>query len=349
MRRYTGFIIVLLLIAFVFAPIDVPYTLESVCKAVPVQEWVLLKTPQGNITSTLKDHRTDKVINAGGFEFDRGDQVEIQFIEARTEGSFIDSSATVASIVSNKLDEQLIQLQNLLDIELANLKVLSTGQKSSFLKQLEEEINLAREDLKLRKKTLERSQQLHSQGLISLTELEAAENAYEESTASVKVAEESLNVGATGEKNELLSLSNSKIEALKREIGFLEKKQGKYIIKSPFSGTIRFESLPEGDRLVVADTSETLLLIPVRLRDSRYVKVGGNVEIQLVEKEYKIEATILEISDRVEVFNMEPVLVAKALITSGKEHMGNGMPQRCHLYLDKVRVSEFLKRSIRWW
>ena len=348
MRRLSGIIILPLLVAIVLAPIDVPFTLESVARLLPARQWVLLKAANGSLSVILYDHRTGLVSNQAGYEFDRGDQVHLRFQDGWKTGSSVRAGETIATISSNRLGEQLMQLKNQLAIEQANLGVVSSGQKPEILKQFEEEISLARADLELRKKNLERTRQLHTEGIIPALVLDQAENAHNESLARLRVAEKSLMVNSTGEKRESVSLASSKITALQKEIAFLENKQNKYTLAAPFGGQVRFETTPEGDRLLVEDTSAVALQIPLRLHDSRYVQVGQTIELQLLDKQTTLAATVLEIGNRVEILNREQVVMVKASASGAGTAVPFGMPIRCRISCGSVRVAEFLKRSVRW-
>ncbi len=348
MKRYSGIIILPLLVALAFVPLDVPYRIESVAKILPARQWALLKTSDGALSATLYDHRTGQALAQEGYEFDRGDLVQVRFKEKWQSGRSVRAGETLATISSNQLGERLIQLKNQLAIEQANLGVIATGQKPQVITRLEEEINLAKADLDLRRKTLERARQLHADGLLPATELDQAENAYSESLARVRVAEKSLAVGASGEKQETVSLAASRIASLQKEIEFLENKQRKYTLAAPFDGQARFETTLEGDRLLVEDTSAVILQIPVRLRDSRFVAAGQKIELLLIDNQITASATILEVGARVEILNREQAVIVKAVVENGAASLTPGMPVRCRIDCGPVRVVEFLRRSIRW-
>jgi hypothetical protein len=348
LKRYFSIIILPLLIALVLVPIDVPFTLDSVARVTPVRQWALVKSSDGSIGATLYDHRTGLVSNQEGYQFERGDLVEVRFKEGWKPGGSIRAGETVATILSNQLGEQLVQLKNQLAVEQANLGVVASGQKPQVIQQQEEEINLAKADLELRQKTLERMKRLHAEGLVAALELERAENAHNESLSRVRVAERSLQVSATGEKQETVSLASSKIASLQKQIAFLESKRSKYTLAAPFDGQLRFETTTEGERLLVEDTSAAILHIPVRLRDISYVQPGQKITLQLADNLTTIPASILEVGARVEILNREQVIIVKATTDAGAVAPPFGAAVRCQIDCGKVRVSEFLKRSIRW-
>ncbi len=330
-----------MLVAIVFAPVDVPFTIESVAKALPVRQWVWVKNTDGSLVATLYDHRAGTVSRAESYQFDRGDQVEVKFVNGT-----VRQGDPVVTIASNRLGEQLVQLRNLLAIEQANFHVVSTGEKQELRRQLEEEIKLAQEDLKLQKKLYDRTKQSFEEGLVALQDLELAETAYRAASARVRVTEEALEVGATGEKTETRQLSTSRIESLKREIEFLENKQEQYIITAPFEGILRTEVTLTGDRLLLEDTAATVLLIPVRIKDSPYVRPGQTIEIAQRERGTSFACQVLEVGDRTELLNRDLVVTVKAL--TYEKDLPPGMPFRCYIHCGKVRILEFVKRSVRW-
>ena len=307
----------------------------------PVRQWVLLKNTDGSLTATLYDHRTGDVGQVGAFQFDRGDLVEMTFSNGQ-----VKEGEPVVTILSNRLDEQLVLSKNQLAIEQANLNVVSTGDKQELRRRLMEEINLAKENLKLQKKLLDRARQSYEDGLVALQDLELAENAFNESTVRVRVAEEALDVSATGEKEETRQLSAARIESLKREIEFFENKQNQYSIPAPFEGLIRSEVTVDGDRLLLEDTSATVVFIPVRLKDSPYVQPGQAIELTWADRGLTFTCEVLEVGERVEFLNRDQVVTVKALTHEKK--LPPGMPIRCQIRCGNVRVAEFLKRSLHW-
>lgn len=342
MKRYSGIIILALLIAAAFSPIRVPYTLESMAKVMPARQWILTKLTDGSLTVTRHDHFTGQMQEAEGYQFDRGDLVKMQFDRADT----VREGETMAVITSNRLDEQIVELRNLLLVEQANLGVVATGEKEELIRQRKEELNLAKENLKLQKKLYDRAKTLVEELVISKQEFEIAENAHDAAILQVKVAEEALEVANTGEKVETVSLASSRIESLKQQIAFLEDKQTRYILAAPFSGAVRSETTLDGERILVEDTTAFVLYIPIRLRDSRFVQKGQEIELTFPDKQQTFSAQIMDVGSQVMLLGNEQVVTVKAL--THEKNLPYGMPLRCTINGGKVRITEFLKRSIQW-
>lgn len=347
LKRYSGFILLVLVIASAFAPVDVPFTLDSVARIVPVRQWILLKGTDGSLTVTLHDHKLGQILEYDGYQFDRGDLVQMNFGDGKSAPMYIKEGDQAVFIRSNSLSQQIITLKAQLAVEEANLGVVATGQKQELIRQLEEERNLARENLKLQKKAYDRAKQLFEDGVVPLAELELAENLHEAAVLQLKVAENALNVALTGEKKEIVSLASSTIKSLKDQIAFLEEKATRYTLNAPFSGTIRTEvSALLGDRILLEDTSAYVFIIPIRPRDSRFIRQGQSIKLFLPDNQTTIHSTVLEIGQQVQLLAVEPVIVVKAL--TREKGLPLGMPIQCTIHCGNVRILEFLKRSVQW-
>jgi hypothetical protein len=348
LKRYSAIIILPLLVALVYAPLDVPFTLDSAVRVLPARQWVLSHANDGSLGATLYDHRTGMVRKQEGYQFDRGDLVQMRFQDSWKTGTRVRAGETVASIASNRLSEQVVQLRNQLAIEQANLGVVATGQKPQVIAQLEEEINTAKTEVELQRKTFERIKQLHADGLVAALAVEQAENSYHSAQSRVRLAEKSLAVSASGEKQETVSVTSSRIASLQKEIEFLENKRSKYVITAPFDGQVRLENTLEGNRLLVEDTAALILLITARLRDIPYLQPGQKVELRLIDGQTVMPATILEVGNRVELISYEQVVTVKAVSEKSVGMLSASAPVRCRVVCGNVRLSEFLRRSIRW-
>jgi hypothetical protein len=348
LKRYSGIILLALLVAFAFSPIKVPYTLESMAKVMPAQQYILTKLPDGALTVTFHDHLGGQMKEAEGYQFDRGDLVKMHFGSADTVRTYAREGEIMAAITSNRLDEQIVALRNELRVEQANLGVVATGEKDELIRQRKQELNLAKENLKIQKKLFDRAKLLVEELVISQQEYELAENAHEAAILQVKVAEEALEVAETGEKVETVDLASSRIEALKQQIAFLEDKQTRYLLYAPFSGPVRSETTIEWERILLEDTTAFVLFIPVKVRDSRFVQAGQEIAITLPDNQQTFSCQVLEVGSQVILLGLglEQVVTVKAI--TYEKNLPYGMPLRCTINCGNVRITEFLRRAIQW-
>jgi hypothetical protein len=342
-RRLAGPLLLLLIVAVAFAPVDIPYTIESMAKVLPAREWVLTKDQNGFLSVTLHDHLLGIMKSSDDYQFERGDFVSVTFFDTI---GYVEAAAPLARITSNRLEEQLVNLRTELSIELSNLGVVATGEKDPLLDQLREEVNLARERLRLQVQQYERTQLLFADSVASLADMERAENGLQQARLQVEVAERAYEVGATGEKEETVTLVNTRISALRERIDFLESRRRLFDLKAPFSGRVYMEKTLTADRLVLADTSASILVIPVRKRDSRYVHAGQPIQFELADHDGRLEGRVLSVGTEIGVLDREPVVTVRALASAND--LPTGMPLRCMIRCDSVRVAEFLNRSIQW-
>jgi multidrug efflux pump subunit AcrA (membrane-fusion protein) len=335
-----------------YVPIEVPFTLDSAARVLPIRQWVLTQAADGTLSAVVYDHRTGMVRRQEGYQFDRGDQVQLLFQENWQAGTRVKAGDAVATIASSALSEQLVQLKNQLAVEQANLGVVASGQKPQVLAQLEEEIRLAQDDVTLRRKALERAASLQAEGLIAALAVEQAENALHDAQARVRLAEKSMAISATGEKQEIVAATSARIASLQKQIEFLENKRSKYVIKAPFAGTVRQEHTLEGDRLLIEDTTKLILQMPIRLRDAQYLRAGQELTLRWLDQSSESYVKALEIGQRVETLGYEQVVTLKAQLEPIDDPVTlkytAGAAVRCHILCESVRVSEFLRRSLRW-
>ncbi|MCB0635463.1 MAG: hypothetical protein KDC54_02535, partial [Lewinella sp.] len=259
---------------------------------------------------------------------------------------FVHAGALLGTIHSSRLEEQLVALRTELSVQMANLEVVATGEKEALLRQLREEINLAREGLRLQTQQYERAKLLFADGIIALAEMEEAEHAFEEATSRVGVAESALDVAATGEKEASVSLVASRIHALREQIDFLEQKQARLAIKAPFAGWVHTESTLAGDRLILADTAASVLIIPVPRSDASYICAGQPISLQLADRAEPLQGTVLTVDQQIALLNREAVVTVRAIVS--EDGLPGGLPVACAIHCEPVRVSEFLNRSIQW-
>lgn len=92
--------------------------------------------------------------------------------------------------------------------------------------------------------------------------------------------------------------------------------------------------------------------MPVRLRDVRYLQQGQRIEMQWLDQSVTTPATVLEIGRRVETISFEQVVYVKALVESRENQealdFAPGTSVRCRIIVERIKLGEFLRRSLRW-
>jgi len=344
-----GILMVVLLIASVFVPVEIPYTFNTTAKVYPLQQWVLHKNVDGNLIKTLHNYKTGRLAEYATFPFDRGDVVNIKFHpDQSATTSQIDSGYLVASIASLNLAQQLVDLENQLNVERANLEKVSTGQKQEIIVQGKEVLNQAIADLKFKEANLNRAEKMFNDGLLAKAKLETAQQGVKQAKIAIEVARKNIGVDATGEKPEEINLIKAKIKSFESQINFLKGTNDSYDIYAPISGNMHYETGVEGDKLIIDDIREHILIVPIKLKDRDFIGDDTVIELEIHGSDTLVQAQLIDLSDKVEIINREVVVMAKAAVSADKTTgLASGMPIKCKITTGKVLPIEYMKRSMK--
>lgn len=330
-----------------YLPIEVSYTFNSTAIVYPIKQWDLIKNRDGVLISSIHNYESGAIEDYTNYQFDRGDIVNISFSKIDQPDIPVDTLTKIAKIESNILSQRLIQLENEINIEYANLAKGQSGQKYAVIRQARKEISLANQELELRRKNVERANRLFPEGLISKAELEEAKNLFDKSQTKIELAERSLTVKRTGDKPEEIQYILTRIEALENERQFLSTKEESYNISSPISGKLSYKSQVDYDITTVEDVSAYILYIPVKLKDVEYLDLGDQVTLDLISMDTTATARLIEIGERVEVIDRNFVIIAKAKIEGTVEGISTGMPIKCKVSCGKISPIQYLNQSTR--
>ncbi len=340
-----GIIMIILIVASVFVPVDIPYAFNSTAKVYPLQQWVIHKRADGSLVSTLHNHKTGLLKDYASYQFDRGDIVNIQFNPNQIAQSKIDSGELIATIQSNLLNGRMIALENERAIERANLLRTEAGSKPEIIKQAKEELRLAEQELEIQKLKIARAKKMLDEGLLARAEFENTENAFKQAKNALVVAKEKIQVVTTGDKPEEIAYIKSRIASIGNQLEFLETSTSNYNIFSPIAGRISYETGTDGDRMFVSDTTEHILIIPIKLRDRDFIGKNTVIELSILGQDTLVPAKLLGVNEKVEILNREVVVLAKASVNGNIPGLASGMPVKCKVTCGAVKPLEYLKRS----
>lgn len=345
LKGSAGIIMIILIVASLFVPVDIPYAFDSTAKVLPLQQWVIHKRTDGSLISTLHNYKSGLLKDYSSYQFDRGDVVNIKFNPNQIAQNQIDSGDLIASIQSNMLSGRLIELENERAIEEANLKRNQAGSKPEVIKQARIELRLAKQELEIQKLKIKRAREMMNEGLIARSQYEDAENLFKQAQNKLSVAQERIQVVTSGDKPEEIDYIKSRIGSIGKEIDFLANTSQNYTINSPIAGKISYETGLDGDRLIVEDTTEHILIIPIKLRDRDFIGPETVIEISVMGQDTMVVADLVSINEKVEIINRNVVVLAKASIRGDVPGLATGMPIKCKVTCGSVKPLEYMKRS----
>jgi hypothetical protein len=316
----------------------------ATAKIYPVKEWKLLRGAEEGFWSQTYDYETGAQGDLKNYRFERGDIAELVIRENLSFDSIIAAGDTVARIESYRITNEILQLQNLRDEELANLNVVKTGEKESLVEQAEREYKYAVQQLELQKKNYARQEILFLDSVIAPAEFEIHENDLKLAEINAQVAFEQYIALSTGEKDPVVMYSEQKTRSYEQQIESLEKQKNQYIILTPITGILSYATEPDGI-LKVSDLDRLILKIPVAYHQSTYLGDLHRVTFSTPDHKIKVNATFSGFEENVELIQSEQFVISRAVTEETIPGIYPGMIVQCRLYCDKVSLLEYLKRN----
>ena len=348
-QLYGGLIILVILLAAYFAPINIPFAAESIGRVFPVREWKLVQDQTGRISAVLRDYRFGATSQIDAYQFEQGDFSGLSF--DLPEGRFIQVGDTVVRMYSVRQNEEIQNLEAQISLYKAQFQADITGDKPPIVKEAENRLHFAEQDLTLREKTYRIKKPLWEQQLIALTEFQEVENALELAKIQVEIARKYLENVSTGLKDESVGITQAQQRGLKNRLDILRKKGLSFVLRAPFSGWIAPSPLPE-ELLVLQQCDEYIVQIPVKVEYLSYLDTATHILVtdMLTQKTY--QAQLLQTGTKVEVLDNRQVTLLMASIKpdSSSVRFSTGIAARCRLDFGTIDQHEYLRRllNIKW-
>lgn len=342
---YTTLIIVVIVLLL---PVKIPYTVYGTGKIFARQQWMLGKTSDGEIITTIKNNQLSTITSYGYKEFQQRDVFNFSLKKGIENRKTLEKGEVVAEIHSTELERQLIDLRGQLKVAKAQLRVNSTGQKPEEVIEAETNLQLAEEKFNVQQKLFNRSKNLYEDSLISKQEFELAQNEFELAHLGRDLAEANLISIKTGEKPEEVMYAKAQIDALENNIENLEKRLEDMTVRAPFSGLMRYKkgtTMAETKPLVnLLDTSSYVITIPIKAKNLHYVKKGQKMTLEMFSGECEMTATVSNIDNSVQIANGKQVAYVTAVIEDRCPDLMPGLLAQAVIDADELTPFEYLKR-----
>jgi len=313
-------------------------------KIYPIREWKLSRGAEEGFWSQTYNYESDALGDFKNYRFERGDIAELIIREDLRFDAPIDRNDTVAYIESFYIQNEITRLSNLREVEIANMSVVSTGEKQSMVEQAQRQYNYAMQQFDLEKKNFARQERLFRDSVITPADYDMYENALKLAEINTQVAYNELLSLSTGEKDPIVNLSEQKILSYEKEIGRLESQKSQYTIVTPMEGLLSYNT--EIDGIVkVSDISRLLLKIPVVYQHSSYLNSLHKVTFSTPDNKITVNATFKGFDENINLIQNQQFVIARAVTTESTPGIYPGMVVQCRIYCDKVMLLEYLKRN----
>ncbi len=338
--------ILLMIVLFLSLPIEIPYSINTSGKILPVKEMLFIKGADGTLVMEMKDNVRGISTNYSAFQFIRGDAIQFSFNKNISNGSAVAVNDTIAFLYSNELERELIDLRGEIKVAKANLAVLETGEKKSIVDQSAKQVEYNKRQSAEQKRILKNLEELYKKNLASQEEYEIAKSLSDLYEINIGIAEAQLQSVQTGVKKEEIDLLKSQIKALQEEADALSKRFNDYTIVSQINGIVnnpyKLDTL-----LVVSDTTEFVVLIPVLWEERENLSINQTIQIDVPMQGKIDDVAIAEIDNAVHLINNGQVFIITAKIPQGHAGLLPGLIVASKIECRPLSPLDYLKRILK--
>lgn len=252
----------------------VPEVLTSILNRFHPTEEEGVITASGNVEITE--------VNVG---FTLAGRVQELFFE---EGQPVQKGAILARLDNAELTTAVMQNQAVLDEAVVRLQEVKTGSRSQQIQQAEASVAAVVAELDKATKDLERANALYKQNLIPVSQLDAANSAYNAATARHQQALEQLSLLKEGPTKETVRAAEYKIQQARAGLQASQERLNNTILSAPMDGIILKKNTEVGEILTqgtsvytIGDLEHPWIKVYVKEDKLGLVKLGQKAEVRI--------------------------------------------------------------------
>ncbi|NKB65661.1 MAG: hypothetical protein GKR89_01250 [Candidatus Latescibacteria bacterium] len=290
------------------ADLKLPQSIDSHARLAPQRQWLVTRDADGRLLATLSDHRRGTVQNYTVFHFERGDHISFRLHPAIIAGGTVQAGDTVATVHSNRTQQELARLQNRLATAQSSLQLTTAGRKEAVIREAEHLLRQAQTQSEYQDRKVARLQDLFAHQIATIQELEVEENAQTLYQIQIDIAQAQLQAAQTGARRPEVHLIRTRIEGLQREIAILSQRLGSLAVIAPLDGTVAHTG-PD-TLLAIQDRSAYLALLPIPWKDRRAIALDQSVELHPEGAENPVLGRIIRFDRSVRYLDRTQVMTA---------------------------------------
>jgi hypothetical protein len=336
-------VFVFFIILILILPLKFEYKLKVQGKLLPEKEWIISKGTDGRLTTLLTNYKTGLNQSYDVTLFDRGDAIQFEFNSKLHSSASVKQNDTIAFVYSNEIERQIENLKGQIITAKASLYLNLTGEKEAVIDEVKNSLMYAIKQAEEQKKIVGRLKSLYERGLTSQEEYEIAKGTYDLFEINISIAKSRLVSVETGTKPEQLEFIKSQIIALEKELSVLKKRFEGFTLLSPISGIIN--RITNSDTLmIISDTTEFVLISPIRIQDKKFVTPQQKIDIYLNGKKQSLNTKIAEINHNTQIVQGIQIVTATSFIDGKTNDMIPGLLADCYIYTGSLTPFNFLLR-----
>ncbi|MGD9488181.1 MAG: hypothetical protein AB7W47_09170 [Calditrichaceae bacterium] len=346
-NRYLSIlIIVLTVLGIFFLPIKVPYSIDSVAKILPAQQWVLSRGNGGEILNSTVNFSSGINNSYQLTSFERGESFVLTLNPDLSNGQIVAKGDTLGIIYSSNKHENLIQLEGELQILKATLKAGMSGDKITEVREAAERLAMAQSELDKQKKITARLKELFDKDLIAGEEYQIAADELNTLEKAVNVRQAELESSMSGEKVEEIHKLTKQINAVENEISFLKQQiNSQNLIISPFGGRVE-RSFSDDTLLVLSNFDSAVACIPVPLENAAFVTKGGTVLFDSPELKSRLSGEVQTTQPVLQLIGGKQCIIVLATVNSISNDFISGLFTPAKINCGPLSIPDYLKQII---
>lgn len=336
-----GFFLLLLILGFV----KISFSIKVPGQVLPVKEWLLTRSADGNFVQTLINHHFDIIEEYRVMQIERGDFIQFQLNQQVYQEGVINQGDTVGFFSSNELQRELARLRGELAVERSSLAYFVSGEKPSVIDEAKQQLEYARKNVEEQEKIYKRQKDLFQKGLISEQEFELTQSTLELYNIEMGRVRAQLAIVSSGAKESQIEFSQNRVQALQDEISTLNDRLNHFTIKAPISGKL-VHSNANDTIMVVLDTTSYVIRMAIKLQDLPDITTGSKVKIHLLGSSLDIIAVLNSLDNTVHIINGRQVVYGVAFIDSQKTSINPGNFTECTIVGNRVSILNYLIKKL---
>ncbi len=348
MKRLLGGLLILgILVAALWLPVQIPFTAESVGRVYPAREWQLLQDQTGRISSVVRDYRIGATQQIDAYQFEQGDFSGLQIIIPPDR--FVHVGDTVVRMYSIRQKQEMQDIEAQLALYAAQLQADVTGEKPPIVQEAENRLHFAEQDLIQKEKVFQIKKPLWEQQLIAYTEYQAAESDYHLAKIQIEIAQKYLENVNTGLKAETVGITQAQLRGLKNRLEILRGKGLSFVLRAPFNGWAVPVALPPEEQFTLQEEGQYIVQIPVKVEYLPYLNQETILTVTDIQTQRTYVARFLQTGTKVEVLDNRQVsmIVAIVALDNPNDRLSTGVSTLCKIDFGKISQREYLRRILK--
>ena len=330
-----------------FLNIEFPYRIKGPCYFSSCTEWSIVQPQPEILLSKVSYNNPKKVQSFNLLQFERPDFVTFTLDPSIEVGLVVSKDAIVGTIQSAENKLRFEELSGELNIAMANLAFLKTGEKPAVQEEKLQAMQYAKTELAAYQPGWKRKQELFRQNLISLEEYELAETKMKLLEQQVSITGAELQTVRTGEKAEKIRIAERQITDIENRLATIDHKLSSLTIFSPIEGVMMGKT-DETSVMTIAKLDTMVVEIPVDESKIKYLRTNAPLTIMVDALEQsRMEATILSIDKTPQFVGGRSMYIARANLPNRENQILPGMTGFVQIACKPVTIMGLLKRWMK--